>query len=49
MTYEHIKAYIFANKFWLVFILIIVAGYAVGKDIAQRENLRDELARAEIR
>lgn len=35
------------NRFGLILLLIIFAGYAVGKDLAERENARDRLTAQE--
>ena len=37
------------HKWWVALVLVVVAGYSVGKDLARQENARDVGISAEVR
>ena len=43
-----IKTYIAANWFWIALMIIVIFGYAVGKDIALRDNARENAKQIEL-
>lgn len=47
MSLDKIKSWMGRNKWWVGLILIVLAGYMIGKDRAWRDNAR-EAASSEI-
>ena len=47
MTSREIAKWARENRFWLILLFVIFAGYTVGKDIAERDNARDRIAAQE--
>jgi len=47
MTSRQLADWARANRFWLILIFVVFAGYTVGKDLAERENARDRIAAQE--
>ncbi len=42
-----LRQWLARNWFWVALLLVIFAGYQVGKDFAQRENARDRIMNPE--
>jgi hypothetical protein len=47
MTSRQLAEWARENRFWLILLFMIFAGYTVGKDLAERENARDRIAAQE--
>ena len=41
MTLARAVAWLKAHRWWVALVLIVVAGYSIGKDLARRDNARD--------
>jgi len=44
MAFERAFAWAKSHRWWLALIVVIIAGYSIGKDMAIRDNLRDTSA-----
>ena len=47
MTVARAVEWVKAHRWWVVLVVILVAGYSIGKDLALRDNVRD--AQAQVR
>ena len=41
MAFARVAEWVKAHRWWVTLVVIVVAGYAVGKDLALRDNARD--------
>ena len=46
MSLERAIEWTKARRWWVALLVVVIAGYSIGKDIAQRENARDTTAQA---
>jgi hypothetical protein len=46
MTLARAVEWVKAHRWWVALVVVLVAGYAVGKDLALRDNARDGLVQA---
>ena len=46
MTVARAVEWVKAHRWWVVLVLIVVAGYSVGKDLALRDNASDRQVQA---
>jgi len=43
VTFEDAKAFVTKHKWWVAVVLVAIAGYSIGKDMALRDNAADSL------
>jgi hypothetical protein len=44
MTLARAVEWVKAHRWWVALLLVVIAGYSVGKDLALRDNARDTSA-----
>jgi hypothetical protein len=45
MTFQHFKSMLSQNRWWIALVILVAMGYSVGKDMALRDNARDQIKR----